>query len=269
MLVRLSARANAAYDNAYHHKLRGRIWQALEETKFDEAHDSGDPPGFAYSNPFPPGDMREGDERTLLVSSPHEELLAHVAEDLQEDRELNVGEMPFRVDHLNGIAPDVGEPGTSGVIESGTGLLVRIPPWRCEEYGIDHPGGDTAVYWRPEHTTEPLMNQLEANLDKKHGLFAPEYLPGPSEVDGDLFDGYELLKTFAVPLEVTQGEELTYVLSKWRFDYTVRDDDHRRHLNLALDCGLGERNSLGLGFVNITDRTRPGETKLEGEDALA
>ena len=269
MLVRLSARANAAYDNAYHHKLRGRIWQALEETKFDEAHDSGDPPGFAYSNPFPPGDMREGDERTLLVSSPHEELLAHVAEDLQEDRELNVGEMPFRVDHLNGIAPDVGEPGTSGVIESGTGLLVRIPPWRCEEYGIDHPGGDTAVYWRPEHTTEPLMNQLEANLDKKHGLFAPEYLPGPSDVDGDLFDGYELLKTFAVPLEVTQGEELTYVLSKWRFDYTVRDDDHRRHLNLALDCGLGERNSLGLGFVNITDRTRPGETKLEGEDALA
>ena len=269
MLVRLSARANAAYDNAYHHKLRGRIWQALEGTKFDEAHDSGDPPGFAYSNPFPPGDMREGDERTLLVSSPHEELLAHVAEDLQEDRELNVGEMPFRVDHLNGIAPDVGEPGTSGVIESGTGLLVRIPPWRCEEYGIDHPGGDTAVYWRPEHTTEPLMNQLEANLDKKHGLFAPEYLPGPSEVDGDLFDGYELLKTFAVPLEVTQGEELTYVLSKWRFDYTVRDDDHRRHLNLALDCGLGERNSLGLGFVNITDRTRPGETKLEGEDALA
>jgi CRISPR-associated endoribonuclease Cas6 len=46
---------------------------------------------------------------------------------------------------------------------------------------------------------------------------------------------------------------MTYVLSKWEFSYTVRDDHHRRHLNLALDCGLGERNSLGLGFVNLKE----------------
>lgn len=269
IIVDLSARANTVYDNAYHHKLRGRVWRALEDTDYDDLHDSGDPPGFVMSNPFPPGDMREGDERTLLVASHDEELLAHVAADLLEDQELNIGEMPFHVDDVRALEPDVGEPGTRGVLETGTGLLVRIPPWRCEEYGIDHPGGDTAVFWRPEHTTQPLMEQLEANLDKKHQQFAPEYLPGPSEVTGDLFDGYELIKTFAVPVTVTEGQEMTYVLSKWKFEYTVRDDHHRRHLNLALDVGLGERNSLGLGFVNVTDRTRPGESELEGEDAFA
>jgi len=52
---------------------------------------------------------------------------------------------------------------------------------------------------------------------------------------------------------------MTYVLSKWRFGYTVQDEHHRRHLNLALDTGLGERNSLGLGFINITDKTAPWE----------
>jgi CRISPR-associated endoribonuclease Cas6 len=257
LLVRLLARADTVYDNAYHHKLRGRIWNALEETEFETGHDTNDPPGFTYSNPFPPGDMREGDERTLLISSPYEELLTPVARDLQEDRELNVGEMPYHVEHVSALAPDVGEPGTSGVIETGTGLLVRIPPWRCDEYGIDHPGGETAVFWRPEHTTEPLVNQLESNLDKKHRLYAPEHLPGPSDVDGGLFNSYELLKTFSIPVTVTQGETMTYVLSKWKFGYTVRDDHHRRHLNLALDCGLGERNSLGLGFVNITEKTLP------------
>jgi len=61
-----------------------------------------------------------------------------------------------------------------------------------------------------------------------------------------------LIKTFAVPVTVTEGVEMTYVLSKWRFEYQVRDDDHRRHLNLALDTGIGERNGLGLGFINIT-----------------
>lgn len=268
-MAHLSARADTVYDNTYHHKLRGRVWDALEGTDYDSVHDSGEPPGFVMSNPFPPRNMSEGDGRKLLVASHDERLLAHVAEDMLENRELNIGEMPFHVDNVTSISPDVGEPGTRGTLETGTGLLVRIPPWQCEEYGIDHPGGDTAVFWRPEHTTEPLVEQLEANLDKKHRLFAHDHLPGPSDVDGSLFDGYELLKTFAVPVTVTEGQEMTYVLSKWKFNYTVRDDHHRRHLNLALDCGLGERNALGFGFINIADRTRPGETELEGKDAFA
>ena len=268
-MAHLSARADTAYQNDYHHKLRGRLWDALGGTEYGDRHDNGEPPGFAYSNPFPPHDMEEGDGRKLLVASPEEELLANVAADLLEERELNIGSMPFHVDDVTSLEPDVGEPGMRGTIETGTGLLVRIPPWRCEEYGIDHPGGDTAVFWRPEHSMEPLRTQLEANLDQKHDRFAHDHLPGPSDVDGDLFDGYELIKTFAVPLTVTQGQEMTYVLSKWEFSYTVRDDHHRRHLNLALDCGLGERNSLGLGFVNITEKSRPGESELEGSDAFA
>jgi len=256
VIARLRARAESTYQNNYHNKLRGRIWNALEGTEYEAAHDTNDPPGFAFSNPFPPRDMAEGDNRTLIVSAPREGLLSAVATDLQENPELNVGEMPFTVEDLSAISPDVGEPGSSGTIETGTGLLVRIPPWRCEDYGIDN-SGEEAVYWRPEHTVEPLREQLEANLDKKHGLFGPDYLPGPSETEGDLFEGYELLKTFAVPLQVTTEQKLTFVLSKWQLDYTVRSDDHRRHLNLALDCGLGERNALGLGFCNLVEKHGP------------
>lgn len=252
VLTRLRARADTAYDNTYHHKLRGRIWGALEESSFDALHDENQPKPFTYSNPFPPGDMEESDERTLLVASTEEELLAHVAADLQDDPELNIGEMPFTVEEVTPLAPDVGEPGTSGTIDTGTGVLVRIPPWRFEEYGIDV-DHDEAEFWRPEHTMEPFRTQLEANLDKKHRLYCPDYLPGPSDVGGELFDSYELIKTFAIPVTPTEGQRETWVLSKWEFEYTVRDDDHRRHLNLALDLGIGERNSLGFGFCNIRD----------------
>jgi CRISPR-associated endoribonuclease Cas6 len=250
LLVRLTARRDAAYDHTYHHKLRGRIWRALEETRFDDRHDADRPLGVSFSNPFPPRDMTAGDERTLLVAAPEEDLLAHVAEDLIDDRELNVGEMPFHVDDMTSLVPDVGEPGSTGTLETGTGVLVRIPTHRFDEYGIEV-DSDQPEFWRPEHTLEPFKRQLENNLDRKHGHFAPSHRPGPSDVDGELFDSYELLKTFAVPITATQGQELTYVLSKWRFGYTVRDDTHRRHLNLALDTGVGERNALGLGFLNI------------------
>lgn len=268
VLARLTARADTVYDNSYHHKLRGRLWGALEGTKYDHSHDQTQPKPFTYSNPFPPGPLEKGDKRTLLVASPYEDLLAHIARDLSRNPELNIGEMPFHVDDVISVAPDVGEPETSGVIEAGTGVLVRIPPWRFDEYGIEVEY-DEAEFWRPEHTMEPFRDQIEANLDRKHDLFCPGYLPGPSEVGGELFDGYELIKTFAIPVTPTTGERETWVLSKWRFDYTVRDDNHRRHLNLLLDVGIGERNSLGFGFVNVVEKTGPGESELEGSDAFA
>lgn len=257
LLIGLSARADAAYDNAHHAKLRGRLWGALDGTKYDDRHDADEPPGFCFSLVFPPRDVREDEERFLLVASPEEELLTHVARDLQADRELNVGEMPFTIEEIRALSPDVGEPGTSGTLESGTGVLVRIPPWQHEAYGIEGDHGDSATFWRPEHTMEPFRKQVTANLDRKHGLFAPEYLPGPSDCEGDLFDEYELLKTYALPVDVTEDERMTYVVSKWKLGYTVRDDDHRRHLNLALDCGIGERNALGFGFVNVGKKYGP------------
>jgi CRISPR-associated endoribonuclease Cas6 len=204
--------------------------------------------------------MEEGDQRTFLVSAPQEELLTAVAEDLTNNREFNIGEMPFRVTDISVLVPDVGEPGTSGTLETGTGVVVRIPPWRFDDYGIN-PEGDDFAFWRPKYTVEPFKRQLHNNLDKKHGQHYRDDLPGPTDVEGALFDEYELLKTYALPVTVADSETRTYVVSKWRFDYQVRDDHHRRHLNLALDTGIGERNSLGFGFCNITDqRTVRGET---------
>jgi CRISPR-associated endoribonuclease Cas6 len=255
LLARLRARADTAYDDTYHHKLRGRMWNALEGTEFDDRHGSEAPSGLAFSNPFPPYDMSEGDSRTLLVATPDRDLLGEIAADFDANPELNVGEMPFEITDQSVLAPDVGEPGTKGVIESGTGVLVRIPPWKFDDYGIDM-DSDQSEFWKEKHTLDPFQTQIENNLDWKHGHFAPDDLPGPSDVADDLFDSYELIKTFPLPVTVTEGEQETWILSKWQFGYRVRDPDHRRHLNLALDTGIGERNAMGFGFVNINEGTK-------------
>lgn len=253
IFISLTTRSEGTYDNTYHQSLRSIVWRGLNGSEYVDRHDSGEPAGFVMSNPFPPGDFAEGEEKYLFIASQNEELLAYVAEHLIENRDLRIGTMPFHVDHIDSIEPDVGEPGDSGVLETGTGVLVRIPHHQCETYDIEHPGGESAVFWRPEHTMEPFRKQINANLDRKHSLFAPDHLPGPTDRDHPLFQEYELIKTFALPVTVTEGQEMTYILSKWRLSYTVRDDHHRRHLNLALDCGIGERNSFGLGFLNQQD----------------
>lgn len=269
LMVDLRARTDATYKKNYHHKLRGRLWRALHGTKFDEEHGDGEPMGLSFSNIFPWGEIREGDERTLLIASPREDLLAEIARDLQDDTEFNVGDMSFEVEGLNPLDVDVGEPGSRGIVETATGVVVRLYDEHRERYGIDDDHDGTPTYWQPEHSIEPFRGAITENLERKHERFAPEYVPGPTAVDGDLFEGYELLKTYALPTTVTEGVELEVVLSKWRFDYRVRDDTHRKHLNLALNTGIGGRNGLGFGFVNVVERTRPGETELEGSNAFA
>lgn len=257
LLIELRAEAAARYNNAAHHKLRGRLWRGLDRAKFDTLHDAEHPAGVCNSQIFPWGDIEEGDKRYVLVSAARQDVLNGIADGLVDSPEFNVGEMQFRISEITPVSPDVGEPGSSGTIETGSGVLIRIPPWKHEEYGIAAESDGESLFWRPEYSMEPFQVQLENNLDRKHERFCPEYLSGPSETEGQLFDEYELLKTYALPLTVSEGEERTVVLSKWRFKYHVRDDDHRRHLNLALDTGIGERNALGLGFVNIENKRLP------------
>lgn len=254
----MRARANASYDNTYHHKYRGRVWRALKDTEYEKLHDQPVPLGLCFSNPYPGEDVddpwgviEEGETRHLIISAVEEELLAHVAQDLLENRELNIGEMPFYVEDVQPVDSDVGEPGTSGVITTHTGVCVRFSPGECEEYGIDTRFDDTDTYWQPEHTMRPFIDAITSNLQYKHERFGPDYVPGPLETDHDLFQGYERIKNFAIPVTVTTGVTTEMVLSKWNFTYTVQSDTHRKHLNLLMDTGVGERNGFGLGFCNI------------------
>ncbi|WP_049972557.1 CRISPR-associated endoribonuclease Cas6 [Haladaptatus cibarius] len=270
LLVDLVAQADAAPDTNYHDKIRGRIWRSLRGTKFDDEHGNGKPLGFSYSNIFPWGSMTAGDKRQFLLASTREDLLAAIAKDFRDNREFNIGDRPFEIEDLRALDVDVGEPGTRGVIETATGVVVRLYDHHREEYGIDGEGHDgTPTYWQPEHTIEPFRDAIVDNLQEKHDRFAPEYRPGPAEVDGSLFEGYDFLKTYALPVTVTTGTEIEIVVSKWRFDYRVRNDTHRHHLNLALNTGIGGRNGLGFGFVNIVEKTTPDRSELEGENAFA
>lgn len=252
LLISLEATADAAYRHTYHHKLRGRLWKALRGTQFEEEHDNNQPLGMAFSNIFPWGDIQAGDERTVIVASPREPLLTAIAGDLNMDPTFDIGDMRFRVTDVTPLSVDVGEPGERGTIQTDTGVFVRLKEEHRQQYGIEAEG-DARTYWRPKHTIEPFRDAITANLQHKHDLFAPDYQEGPEEVDGDLFDSYELIKTYALPVTVTTGEQVEYVVSKWELGYHVQSDAHRQHLNLALDTGIGVQNGLGFGFINITN----------------
>lgn len=244
VLFNLQAEMKASYDSEYHGRLRARIWDALKGTKYDEH--GVQTPGFSFSNPFPWGDLEDGDERHFLIASPREEQLAYITDDLLKNPELHAGSMPFRVTDARSVNPDVGPPGIEGTVETATGIYAVTPP----QYLDDPDKHDDETFWRPKHGMEAFFEHIETQLQRNHDRFMPDSDPGPVEVDAPLFEEYELLKTYWLDVQLSGNTEWTVLLSKWQFPYRVRNDHHRRHLNLALDVGIGRRTPLGFGFLN-------------------
>lgn len=244
VLFDLESKAETAYDPEYHGRLRAQIWDTLRDTQYDE-HGT-QTPGFVFSNPFPWGDLGKGDERHLLVASPREEQLAYITAGLLENSEIQAGLMPFSVTDARPIDPDVGPPGTEGVLETHTGVYAVTPP----QYLDDPDKHDDETFWRPEHGMEAFLDHVETQLQRNHDRFMPNSDPGPKEIDTSLFETYEMIKKYWLDVQFTEDTEWTVLVSKWRFPYRVRDDHHRRHLNLALDVGIGRRTPLGFGFLN-------------------
>lgn len=250
-LVRLTVAEDCAYDRNYNHKLRGRIYDAFHDTEWSAIHNANQPPGLCFSNPFPfDHEFSAGEEKNLIISTVHgADLLTEIVQDLCGNPQLDIGHMRFHVDEATFVEPDVGPPGTTGTIETDTGIVQPLRDDICEEYGIST-DYDHRTYWTHDHPLDALVDALRSNLDFKHALYG-ETDTEPSD-HAPLFDGYNLIKTFADDKNVSTDHVATLPMSKWRFDYEVRDETHRQHLNLALACGLGAKNSLGLGFINIT-----------------
>lgn len=276
LLVTLQAGQDAAYNPEYHHKLRGRIGRPLKDTVYASGHgDSTTLPTQTMSNIFSvkseenpwQNGIEEDREYKLVIASYNEDVLTEIADDLTRNPDFNVGDMEFTVTDLTPIDMDVGEPGTEGVLTTDTGVLVRIHDNEYDTYGINPDGNPPYRCWEPEYTLEPFIDKIERNLAWKHDQVEPDYLPGPEEFDYQLFDEYDLIKTYGLDLEVTTGTVTSYIVSKWNLSYEVRDNHHRRHLNLALNTGIGERNGLGLGFVNPRAREDVYDTEAPMQSA--
>lgn len=250
--IELQATADAAYDTNYHHKLRGRLGTPLQDTVHESDHGTSPqtPASFTMSNIFEWGEIREGEQYALFVSSPREDVLSAIASDLQSNPEFNVGGMQFQVTDIKPVQLDVGEPGTEGYLTTATGVLVRIYKDEYGTYGLTPDDNPDYRCWEEKHTLEPFSKKIKSNLDWKHDHYEREYLPGPSESDHSLFTEHDFVKTYWLDMEVTTGVVVPYLVSKWYLKYEVQDNDHRRHLNLALETGIGERNGMGLGFLN-------------------
>jgi len=254
LLLRLAVERDCAWERRYHRKIRGRIDQALRGTRYDDLHDS-DRAAFTFSDPMPfAPELEAGDDLYLVVASPSVDILRAIAADLGDNPTMTAGSMLFDVRAAKSIEQDVGVPGTSGVVTTGSGVCITVND------ADDTDVCETREYWTDRHhDVETFRDALHESI---YGLFEHETNGDPPEQE--LFDEYDHQKTYAVEIDVTPEQSLTVLTSKWDFGYTVRDETHRKRLNTLLAHGVGGRRPYGFGLLQPRNATQAATSVGEG-----
>jgi CRISPR-associated endoribonuclease Cas6 len=242
LLVELEALGAYVYDLRYYHKVQGFVYSLLEGTPYGGLHDGRGYKFFCFSNIFPPKEVRRGDVRHFMISSPYEGLLNTFRDRLSKTEKMNVGELSFAVRDVSVLKPKVRP---SCTLITATPIIVRIPKENYERYGVKPPRNYAYVYWRKMYPFNAFLKQLEDNLVKKYNDFY-----GSTLETSPIFEQFVFQKQVCNHV-VIEGKEVRVFGSLWKFIFNYLSKEQQRILQFGLDVGFGEMNSLGFGFMNI------------------
>ena len=247
------------YEMQYHYHLQGYIYNLLKGSKYDYVHDKEGYKFFCFSNIFPANALMKDDLRTLIISSPDSVFIAYLQGILRKEwnKYVKIGNMKFSIDSLDKL--DIRLPDNSPfTLITGTPIVIRIPREKYKAYGAEPKGSYSYVYWRSEHPIDLFVSQVESNLMKKYAEYK-EVSNGRSSIEDtkcteDSAPSLSFFQKFKFKKQIStrvfmKGFEQVVIGTIWEFMFEGRQN--RDLVHFAVDAGMGERNSLGFGFMNL------------------
>ena len=261
LLLKLRVANNFSYDMKYYSKFQGFIYRELIDTPYRFLHEKKGYKFFCFSNTFPLkkskdnniAPFKENERKYWLISSPDTGFVYVLNKKLEKIKEenkiINFGEMQF---YLEGIKDLKVKIRNKLKLKIETPIILRISKKTYEMYGVKPPKEYKYLFWRQKWPFELFSKNLTNNLlnkykefyqikDKEFNKFKEKILP--------LFQRFEFVKA-VVNHVLINGVEQKFIGTLWNFYFDWLNEEQRKLLEFAMDCGFGEKNSYGFGFVN-------------------
>lgn len=260
LLLKLRCTETGKYEMQYHYHLQGFIYNLLRDSKYHYIHNKEGYRFFCFSNIFPAKNLEKNDLRTLMITSPDNEFIDYLFNALLQPNVLKVkiGSMKFRIDYVDKLIVriPISSPFT---LVTGTPIIVRIPKDKYELYVSEPNKIYDYIYWRSNHPIELFISQIENNLFKKYieyyGLNTSKDTVHYENISTELrTQSVSFLQKIKFKKQIStrvfmKGFDEVIIGTIWEFGFNI--DANKDIIQFALDSGLGERNSLGFGFMNL------------------
>ena len=236
LMIEFTPLSNFGFDYVDKHKVQSFIYYLLRGSDYDDLHKRSGFKFFCFSDIFPIGDFVVGERKRLIVSSPDSDFIDALAEGIVDnDFVFELGSKGFEVVDLKKF--DL-EP--NGVFISGSPVVLHIDNRR-------------SLYFTMRRKPDIMffLERVKDNALKKFNAFygSDFFFEGP------IFDKLVFKKDVATVFW-KDGKKITVLGTVWEelsYVRNLRRDGGRefyKFYKFILDAGLGEKNSLGFGFLN-------------------
>ena len=243
ILLRLKSLNQFKLDFQYYYKIQGFIYSLLRNSSFEDLHNKKGYKFFSFSNIFASAASNDP-SFYLIIASPSSKFLDQISYQLNKMIDyqipMEIGKSILELQHF-GVIRNENLIFPLRII-TGSPIIIRIPITKFKEQPENF-ARYASVYWRSSHPLYLFIEALELNLKKKYHEFTN------SQIDGiRLFKDFKFKKQVSTKLQL-DNTKVVFIGTLWEF---VFSEIISREIQLfALDCGLGERNSLGFGFMNV------------------
>ena len=212
------------------HTVQGVIYSLLDGTEFSDLHSRSGFKFFTYSDIFPPGDFYPGKEKNLVISSPNPKFINELYSKAKETEYMYLSDGPMRI------------VGVKKFSVRPTGKYITGSPVVVQEDNAT----STYFSFRRGGNLRFFMDRLKENALKKYNAYYDDELT----MDEDLFDFLQFKKEVSI---VVKKDDKSFVIigTMWEVLQKRIPRGYGRFYRFITDCGIGEKNSLGFGFLNV------------------
>jgi len=206
----------------------------LKDTEFRNYHDVIGFKFFNYSNIFPISDFKQDNLKTLIISSPSSAFIKILYYQLSNMDIFRLNKYYMEIIKVKLIK----KTSFSNSVITGTPIVLFENNHENKYYSFEK---------NPDFNF--FFNRLKNNSIKKYVAYTGDDI----EENFNIFDVFEFNKEVSIRLSI-RNNSFIIIGSLWKNLEKEINKDNRKFYNFLFDCGLGEKNSLGFGFINNNRR---------------
>lgn len=229
-MIKFEPKSNIQYHEIDKYTIQGFIYSLLrKDSKFSNLHDTTGFKFFNFSNIFPVSDFEKNSLKKLIISSPNNELIKLLFNQLKNIESFKLKNYKMEILKVN-----------------------ILKKYKCSKFISATPivlfkdnKNNKYFSFKQDNDIDFFFSRLKDNAIKKYNAFYDTDF----ELDSNLFDSFELSKEVSIRLQ-KNNNKFIIIGSLWKNMEFNLNRNNKKFYNFLFDNGLGEKNSLGFGFLN-------------------
>lgn len=222
---------NIPYNKITNKHLQSLIYRLLNNTRYNYKHNQNGFKFFNYSNIFPINNYRAGYTKKLLISSSNKNLIDTIYHKTKTLDKIRLGNGEFILKKCKKLK----QPRKYDEFKTGTPIVI-----------YENREENKLFSFKEKPDINFFFQRLKENALKKYNA----YYNKKYEPDGDIFVEYEFKREVAHSLYHRLGNYRFLIIgSQWNY-LKANPEWDQDFYKFIYEVGLGEKNSLGYGFLN-------------------